>query len=48
MPPLATLTVPPISVGRKVSLLGMWGYLMVAMGVVVLRIVELAAVSLTG
>ena len=42
MPPLATLTVPPISVGRKLSLLGMWGYLMIAMGVVVLRIVELA------
>jgi Mn2+/Fe2+ NRAMP family transporter len=42
MPPLATLTVPPISVGRKLSLLGMWGYLVIAMGVVVLRIVELA------
>jgi Mn2+/Fe2+ NRAMP family transporter len=43
MPPLATLTVPPISVGRKLSLLGMWAYLVIAMGVVVLRIVELAA-----
>jgi Mn2+/Fe2+ NRAMP family transporter len=42
MPPLATLTVPPISLGRKVSLLGMWVYLVIAMGVVVLRIVELA------
>ena len=43
MPPLATLTVPPISVGRKLSLLGMWAYLVIAMGVVVLRLVELAA-----
>ncbi|MGH3405077.1 MAG: NRAMP family divalent metal transporter [Streptosporangiaceae bacterium] len=43
MPPLATLTVPPISLGRKLSLLGMWAYLVIAMGVVVLRIVELAA-----
>ena len=42
MPPLATLTVPPISLSRKLSLLGMWAYLMIAMGVVVLRIVELA------
>jgi len=42
MPPLATLTVPSISLGRKVSLMGMWAYLVIAMGVVVLRIVELA------
>ena len=43
MPPLATLTVPPISLGRKLSLVGMWAYLVITMGVVVLRIVELAA-----
>jgi Mn2+/Fe2+ NRAMP family transporter len=42
MPPLATLTVPPIALGRKLSLLGMWAYLVIAMGVVVVRIVELA------
>jgi Mn2+/Fe2+ NRAMP family transporter len=42
MPPLATLTVPPISLARKLSLLGMWVYLVVTMGVVVLRIVQLA------
>ena len=43
MPPLATLTVPSISLGRKLTLMGMWVYLVIAMGVVVLRIVELAA-----
>jgi Mn2+/Fe2+ NRAMP family transporter len=42
MPPLATLTVPPISAARKVCLMGMWAYLVLAMGVVVLRVVELA------
>jgi Mn2+/Fe2+ NRAMP family transporter len=42
MPPLATLTVPVISTGRKLTLLGMWAYLVIAMGVVVLRIVQLA------
>jgi Natural resistance-associated macrophage protein len=42
MPPLATLTVPSISLGRKLTLLGMWVYLVIAMGVVVLRVVELA------
>jgi Mn2+/Fe2+ NRAMP family transporter len=42
MPPLATLTVPSISLGRKLTLMGMWVYLVIAMGVVVLRVVELA------
>ncbi|HEX3489036.1 MAG TPA: NRAMP family divalent metal transporter [Streptosporangiaceae bacterium] len=42
MPPLATLTVPSISLGRKLTLMGMWVYLVIAMGAVVLRIVELA------
>jgi len=42
MPPLATLTVPSISLGRKLTLLGMWAYLVIAMGAVVLRVVELA------
>jgi Mn2+/Fe2+ NRAMP family transporter len=42
MPPLATLTVPPMSTGRKAALMGMWCYLILAMGVVVLRIVQLA------
>ncbi len=42
MPSLATLTVPPMSTGRKAALMGMWCYLILAMGVVVLRIVQLA------
>jgi Mn2+/Fe2+ NRAMP family transporter len=42
MPPLATLTVPSISLGRKLTLTGMWVYLVIAMGAVVLRVVELA------
>jgi Mn2+/Fe2+ NRAMP family transporter len=42
MPPLATLTVPSISLGRKLTLMGMWVYLVIAMGAVVLRVVELA------
>jgi Mn2+/Fe2+ NRAMP family transporter len=42
MPPLATLAVPPMSAGRKACLLGMWVYLVVTMGVVVLRVVQLA------
>ena len=42
MPPLATLTAPPVSGGRKLGLTGMWVYLLIAMGVVVLRIAQLA------
>jgi Mn2+/Fe2+ NRAMP family transporter len=42
MPPLATLTVPPITVARKISLTGLWVYLAIAMAVVVVRIVQLA------
>jgi Mn2+/Fe2+ NRAMP family transporter len=42
MPPLATLTVPPISAGRKLSMTGMWIYLFIAIAVVVVRIVQLA------
>src|SRR5450755_1471472 len=42
MPPLATLTAPPVSGGRKLGLTGMWVYLVIAIGVVVVRIVQLA------
>jgi hypothetical protein len=42
MPPLATLTVPPITAARKISLTGLWVYLLIAMAVVVVRIVQLA------
>jgi Mn2+/Fe2+ NRAMP family transporter len=42
MPPLATLAVPPMSAARKACLLGMWAYLGVSIGVVVLRVVQLA------
>jgi Mn2+/Fe2+ NRAMP family transporter len=43
MPPLATLTVPPMSLGRKLVMTGMWAYVTVAMAVVVIHIVQLAA-----
>jgi Mn2+/Fe2+ NRAMP family transporter len=42
MPQLVTLTAPPVSAGRKIGLTGLWVYLLIAMGVVVLRIVQLA------
>ncbi len=42
MPPLATLSVPPITAARKISLTGLWVYVFVAMAVVVVRIVQLA------
>jgi hypothetical protein len=42
MPPLATLTVPPMSTARKLTMAGMWAYIIIAMGVVVIRIVQLA------
>jgi Mn2+/Fe2+ NRAMP family transporter len=42
MPPLATLTVPPISGARKLTMVGMWLYLGVAMAVAVVRITQLA------
>jgi Mn2+/Fe2+ NRAMP family transporter len=42
MPKLETLAAPPMSVARKVSLGGLWVYLIIAMGVVVLRVVQLA------
>jgi Mn2+/Fe2+ NRAMP family transporter len=42
MPPLATLTVPPITAARKISLTGLWIYLVIAVAVVVVRIVQLA------
>jgi Mn2+/Fe2+ NRAMP family transporter len=42
MPPLATLTVPPISGARKLTMAGMWVYLGVAMAVAVVRITQLA------
>ena len=47
MPPLATLA-PSDLVGRKLTLMGMWVYLVIAMGVVVLRIVELAGTETRG
>jgi Mn2+/Fe2+ NRAMP family transporter len=42
MPPLATLTVPPMSSARKLIMGGMWAYILIAMSVVVLRIIQLA------
>jgi Mn2+/Fe2+ NRAMP family transporter len=42
MPPLATLAVPPMSTARKLIMGGMWAYIIIAMGVVVVRIVQLA------
>jgi Mn2+/Fe2+ NRAMP family transporter len=42
MPPLATLAVPPMSLGRKLCLLGLWAYLLVAMVAVVMFVVEKA------
>jgi Mn2+/Fe2+ NRAMP family transporter len=42
MPQLATLTAPPVSGGRKLGMAGMWVYLLIAMAVVVVRIVQLA------
>jgi Mn2+/Fe2+ NRAMP family transporter len=42
MPPLATLTLPPISMARKLTMTGMWVYLIVATAVVVVRIIQLA------
>jgi len=42
MPPLASLTAPSISTGRKVAMSGMWTYLVISMAVVVLYIVQLA------
>jgi Mn2+/Fe2+ NRAMP family transporter len=42
MPQLGALAAPPMSAARKISLGGLWVYLVIAMGVVVLRIVELA------
>ena len=43
MPPLATLTVPPITAARKISLTGLWIYVAVAMAAVVVFIVQLAS-----
>ena len=42
MPPLATLTAPPVSAGRKFGMTGMWVYLLLAIAVVVVRIAQLA------
>jgi hypothetical protein len=42
MPPLATLAVPPITAARKISLTGLWIYLLIAVSVLVVRIVQLA------
>jgi Mn2+/Fe2+ NRAMP family transporter len=42
MPQLGALAAPPMSAVRKISLGGLWVYLVIAMGVVVLRIVQLA------
>jgi Mn2+/Fe2+ NRAMP family transporter len=42
MPQLGALAAPSMSAARKVSLGGLWVYLIIAMGVVVLRVVQLA------
>jgi len=42
MPRLAMLAPAPMSMARRVGLIGMWVYLVVAMGVVVFKIVEVA------
>jgi len=42
MPPLALLSRPPMSLGRKVAMGGMWGYLVVAVGLLVVKAVQLA------
>ena len=42
MPPLATLTAPPVSAARKLGMTGMWVYLLLTMVVVVVRIAQLA------
>ncbi|HEU5421525.1 MAG TPA: NRAMP family divalent metal transporter [Streptosporangiaceae bacterium] len=42
MPPLATLTVPPITAARKICLTGLWIYVAIAMAAVVVFIVQLA------
>jgi Mn2+/Fe2+ NRAMP family transporter len=42
MPQLATLTAPSMSGGRQAGMTGMWVYLLIAMAVVVVRIVQLA------
>jgi Mn2+/Fe2+ NRAMP family transporter len=42
MPPLATLSVPPITAARKFCLTGLWIYVAIAMAAVVIFIVQLA------
>jgi Mn2+/Fe2+ NRAMP family transporter len=42
MPALAMLTPAPISLGRRIAMLGMWAYLVIAMAAVVFRIVVIA------
>jgi NRAMP (natural resistance-associated macrophage protein)-like metal ion transporter len=43
MPPLATLTWPAMSTGRRLGLTVLRGYLVIAAGMVILRVVQLAA-----
>jgi Mn2+/Fe2+ NRAMP family transporter len=42
MPPLATLTVPTLSRGRRLCLAGLWVYVAMGMAVVVVRVTQLA------
>jgi Mn2+/Fe2+ NRAMP family transporter len=42
MPPLAMLAPVRMSLGRRVCLLGMWGYLAIAIVAVIVRVVEIA------
>jgi len=42
MPPLALLARPPMSSGRRAAMLSMQGYLLLAIGLVVVKAVQLA------
>jgi len=43
MPALTMLAPAPMSIARRVGMTGMWVYLAIAMGAVVVRIIEVAA-----
>jgi hypothetical protein len=45
MPPLALLTRPKLSTGRRLGLTVLRGYLVIAAGMVVVRVVQLALVG---
>jgi hypothetical protein len=42
MPPLALLARPTLSTGRRLGLMMLRGYLVVAVGMVIVRVVQLA------